>query len=123
MLQENITAEQLEKAKTTQSLEELKAMAQAEGVEAPDEQIALLWQELSGQEGATELADDVLESVAGGCGPKEYDVQGIDPPACPGGKYYSQCRSRFKGKTKCCNCMHFTPNTPGNWAGPGKCRR
>ena len=122
MLQANIPTEYLEKGKEAQSLEELKAMAQAEGIEATDEQLSLLWCKLSGGEDAVELADDELENVAGGCGLKEYDVEGRWAPSCPNAKDYKKTRATFVGK-KCGGCGHFTPNIFGDFKGPGKCRR
>ena len=122
MPQTTIPQEYLEMAKEAQSLEELKAMAQAEGVEATDEQLALLWRELSSEEAAEEFSDDELENVAGGCGLKEYDVEGRWAPSCPNAKDYKKTRATFVGKM-CGGCGHFTPNTFGDWKGPGKCRR
>lgn len=71
-----------------------------------------------------ELSDDELANVVGGCG-------GSGPVATQGdwylceGEYYNYCgtkRCNFDDSAKACgNCTRFTPNSTGDWNGPGTC--
>ena len=61
-----LTEAQLSKALTANSLEELRAIAREEGVEASDTDLYLLWNKLVSQKAEGELSDDELDQVAGG---------------------------------------------------------
>ena len=69
-----LTAEQLMKARSAKSAEELIALAKAEGIEATEEQIKA---QFDAMHHAGELADDELDNVAGGCG--DDDKKSPDP--------------------------------------------
>ena len=61
----NFTPEQLKKAKTAKSVEELIALAKENGLELTEEEAKKYFAELH-KEG--ELADEELDNVSGGCG-------------------------------------------------------
>ena len=72
-----LTAEQLMKARSAKSAEELMELAKAEGVEATEEQIRAQFDAMH-KEG--ELADDELNNVSGaGCGPT---IKTVKCPNC-----------------------------------------
>ena len=58
------TQEQIEKAKTAGTVEELIAIAKTEGIELSEEKAATLYAELRAEE--QELSDEELDNVAGG---------------------------------------------------------
>lgn len=61
-----ISKEMLAKAKEAKTYDELKALADANGVEMTEEDAKAYFSKLHPQSGA--LADDELDYVAGGCG-------------------------------------------------------
>ena len=125
----DLTPEQIEQFKTAESAEELKTAAAEQGIAVTDEEIAFVWKALKEQD-INELSEDELENVAGGCGgkpkpePKEHDTMGSWEPVCPGKKDFEWYRRAVGHYSPSCgNCKHFYPATPGEWTGPGKCRR
>ncbi|MBQ9468961.1 MAG: Nif11-like leader peptide family RiPP precursor, partial [Clostridia bacterium] len=65
----NFTPELLSKAKTAKSAEELIRIAEGEGIQLDEKDAELYFAKLSRSE--SELADEELEAVAGGCGEKK----------------------------------------------------
>lgn len=69
---ENLTQEQLEKAKQAKSAEELLILAKENGMEMTEEEAKAYYAQLNPVSG--EIADDELENVAGGgCGQQKYE--------------------------------------------------
>ena len=81
----DITPEQIEQITSANSIEELKSVAEEQGIDVTDEEIACVWETLHEQE-MVKLSDDELENVAGGCGkplnPKISD-KGLTHWKCP----------------------------------------
>ena len=67
----SLSKELLKKAKAAQSARELKELAKAEGMELTEQEAEKYFAELHK---AGELADEELDSVAGGCGDPEPNV-------------------------------------------------
>ena len=128
-----LTDEQLKKLERVTSLDELKTLAEKEGVQANNLQLKLLWQQIS-TGGKVQLLDknEELENVAGGCGDEEYSVGGNYTHSCPSEDNYEYVYRLIPtayGYDKdvtwqyCGSCSHFTPNEADDWLGPGICRR
>ena len=111
------TNEQIIKAKSAKTAEELLRVAKAENVELTEEQAKTYFTELTRQ---CELSDDELNAVAGGSkSPQEYNVQANwAPDGCGCGSF---SRMYWNEKDQCGNCFHFDRNEPNSLY--GKCRR
>ena len=82
------TKEQIEKAKTAKSVEELIALAKENGIEMTEEEAEKYFADLH-REG--ELADDELDNVSGGCGRTVVNVHYFTFK-CPFCGQYSQIK-------------------------------
>ena len=129
MSQTIIPAECLEKFAAAQSPEDVATMAKTEGIEVTDEQIALIWDELSHAEDISELADNDLKNVAGGVKrhPQDVEVFGSDEATWCKQAYFEPWipfdpKSAASAGTICCaNCQNFTPDSPSDSMGLGAC--
>ena len=127
----NFTNEQMTRAKSAKSAEELLEMAKAEGIAMTEEQAAKYFAELH-TEG--ELSDDELTSVAGGKeeteeeepqkDPEEYNVE-AGWSACDQYSYVPVRVFSCPDVPVCGKCKHFNHNSSGKIDAntPGKCRR
>ena len=97
----NFTNEQMTKAKTAKSAEELLAMAKESGIAMTEEQAKTYFTELTRQ---GELSDDELTSVAGG--DKGEDTP---PPPAPTEYFYQD----FVGKGAASSWAPICPNELG----------
>ena len=69
MENKNLTPEMISKIKTAKSVEELTKIAEGEGVKLDEKEAALFFNKLN--QPGTELTDEELAAVAGGCGEKK----------------------------------------------------
>ena len=109
------TPEQMNKAKSAKSAEELLEMAKAEGVEMTAEEAAKYFTSLH-TEG--ELNEDELATIAGG--KQEYSVASTWAPTCGCYKQSTEHADFYSSQEMCGNCAHFyfsgfklTPSTQG----------
>ena len=100
------TPEQLAKAKTAKSAEELIALAKENSIELTEEEAKKFFAELN-KEGA--LADDELDNVSGGCGRTVVNVHYFTFE-CPFCGQYSQIKytlydnHNIEYSPDCCSC-------------------
>ena len=120
------TPEQMNKARSAKSADELLEMAKASGIAMSAEEAAKYFAALHGE---GELSDSELASVAGGgkYEPQEYDVQAGSQPDC---ESYCRSRSDLSYPTlptyheMCGKCIHFVYYAGDLYADTwGKCRR
>ena len=96
-----LTAEQLMKARSAKSAEELMELAKADGIEVTEEQATEQFTMLHSE---GELADDELENVSGaGCG----DDDSNEPPFKSGDRV-RVTTGKWKGRTGTSNGMNYT---------------
>ena len=115
----NLTQEQLTKAKSAKSVEELLALAKENGVELTEDEAKKYFAEWH-REG--ELSDDELQNVSGGCGgPKEYETYPGAAPTC-GGKFIMSDEAP-DSSWRCGNCYFFESWSRTRNDAIGKCMR
>jgi predicted ribosomally synthesized peptide with nif11-like leader len=73
-MENKLTPELIEKAKTAKSPEELIALAKENGTEMTEERAKKCFEHLHSE--GSELTDDELNNVSGGCGDPVIDVDG-----------------------------------------------
>jgi predicted ribosomally synthesized peptide with nif11-like leader len=120
-MENKLTPEMLEKAKTAKSPEELISLAKESGIELSSEQAAAYFAKLSSEDGG--LTDDELDNVSGGgCFGEDYDNRiKVSPTThdcmyyacgiCEEQAYYCKCRSM--GEHNCGTCLHIRYDTDG----------
>ena len=117
------TNEQLIKARSAKSAEELLAMAKEAGIEMTADEAAKYFAELNKH---GELNETELAAVAGGSkDPQEYDVKASWAPCC-NGKYQMREGENFSSLLSgdsCGKCIHFKYTGTLDILTNGKCRR
>ena len=74
------------------------------------------------EEGISELADEELKNVAGGCNDGPTAVNGLWKCTNDEYVYCNAKRTRYEDMMHACgNCVHFEPNAIGDYEGDGIC--
>ena len=119
-MENKLTPELIEKAKTAKSPEELAALAKENGIELSSEQANAYFAKLGSEDGR--LTDDELDNVSGGgCLGEDYDNRIKVSPTDRCCMYYAceiceqgpGCSHRSGYECTCGNCLHIRYDSDG----------
>lgn len=96
----NLTPEITEKAKQARSAEELVSLAKENGIELPDDKAREYFERLNE---SSELSDEELDNVSGGCGDYSYKRTSLTCMKCK--KAVVSVKNKKTGESWCeCGC-------------------